>query len=103
MGSQRMAIESGKVVRRRRRSDASPGVTDDYDVAFSIDRQIEPASGSGLVINSFDPRKLLGELHHGFGCRSAVTIDAHEAPERAMMRYEIVGAWTDHRGRAFPE
>src|SRR5262245_5244928 len=98
MGPQRMAIESGKVVRRRRRSDAGPGVADDYDVAFSIDGQVEPASGSGLVINSFDTRKVPSELHHGFGSRTTVTIDAHETAERAMMRYEIGGDRADHRG-----
>ena len=67
-------------------------------VQVSLDRQVEPASGSGLVAYGFDARKLTGELHHGFGCRPTMTIDAHEAAERAMMRYEIVGDRADHRG-----
>src|SRR5438552_6160588 len=98
MGSQRMTVESRKVVRRGRGPDASLGITDDHDIAFTIDRQVEPASGSGLVAYGFDARKLTGELHHGFGCRPTMTIDAHEAAERAMMRYEIVGDRADHRG-----
>src|SRR6516162_11056177 len=58
MGSQRMAVESGKVVRGGRRSDARLGITDDHDVAFTIDRQIESANGSGFVVNGFDTREL---------------------------------------------
>src|SRR6516164_6879112 len=98
MCSQRMAVESGKVVCGRGCADAGVGITNDHNVAFTIDRQIESTSGGGLVVNGFDTRKLSGELHHGFGCCTIVTIDAHEAAERAMMSYEIIGDRADHRG-----
>src|SRR5262245_41486724 len=98
VGSQRMAVDSGKVVRRGRCSNAGLGIADDHKVAFTIDRQIEPTSGSGLAINGFDTREPTGELHHGFGCCATVTRDAHKAAERTMMRDEIVGNRADHCG-----
>src|SRR5262249_44153777 len=50
-----------------------------------------------------DARKLPGEPDHCFGCSVAAAIDAHEAAERPMMRYEIVGDRTDHRCCALSE
>src|SRR5262249_52816768 len=98
MCSQRMAVESGKVVCGRGRADAGVGITNDHNVAFTIDRQIESTSGGGLVVKGFDTRKLSGELHNGVGFCTRVTRAAHEPAERAMMSYEIIGDRTDHGG-----
>src|SRR5262249_17733156 len=98
MGSQRMAVQRGKVVRGGCRSDARLGITDHHDVALTIDRQIECASGSGLVVNGCDTGERTCELDHGFGCSATVTIDPHKAAERTMMCDEIIRNRADDRG-----
>src|SRR6266540_1471578 len=103
MGAQCMAAEGRQVVRGRCRSYAGSAIAYDHDVAFAVDWQIEHSGGGRLVMDGFDARKLLGEPHHCFGCSVAAAIDAHEAAERPMMRYEIVGDRTDHRCCALSE
>src|SRR5262245_40812984 len=69
----------------------------DHDVTFAVDWQIEHSGGGCLVMGGFDARKLPDEPDHCFGCSATAAIDAHEAAERSVMRYEIIGDRTDHR------
>src|SRR5260370_29119056 len=58
MGAQRTAAESRQIVRGGYRSDAGSAIAYDHNLAFAVDRQIEHAGGSCLVIGGFDARNL---------------------------------------------
>src|SRR4051794_39042216 len=103
MRTKLVAIEAGKIMLVRTRTDRRIGVADGNEVALALDWHFVTRRGAFAVKHKPNPRNSRCRIHQRLRRDGPGGIDAHERPQRAVMFDERVCDRTDHADRTRAE